>query len=118
MAAGLDLLCSLPCSGARVAILGEMGELGDDAPRLHALTGAYAAAKKLSTLVCVGDAGARDMAAAAKLMGMPDDQIVVLASTDELIERMGSALDVADLVLVKGSRFVGLDRFVEEVCAC
>ncbi len=118
MAAGLDLLCSLPCSGARVAILGEMGELGDDAPRLHALTGAYAAAKKLSTLVCVGDAGARDMAAAAKLMGMPDDQIVVLASTDELIERMGSALDAADLVLVKGSRFVGLDRFVEEVCAC
>ena len=117
MAAGLDLLCALPCTGARIAVLGEMGELGEDAPRLHALTGAYAAAKKLSTLVCVGDEGARDMAAAARLMGMPDDQIVVLASTDELIERMGGALGEQDLVLVKGSRFVGLDRFVEEVCA-
>ncbi len=118
MAAGLDLLCSLPCSGARIAILGEMGELGEDAPRLHAVTGAYAAAKKLSTLVCVGGDAAREMAAAARLMGMPDDQIVTLSTTEELIERMGAALGEHDLVLVKGSRFVGLDRFVEEVCAC
>ncbi len=118
MAAGLDLLCSLPCSGARIAILGEMGELGEDAPLLHAVTGAYAAAKKLSTLVCVGGDAAKEMAAAARLMGMPDDQIVTLSSTEELIERMGAALGEHDLVLVKGSRFVGLDRFVEEVCAC
>ena len=118
MAAGLDLLCSLPCEGARIAILGEMAELGEDTSRLHALTGAYAAAKKLSTLVCVGGEPAHELAAAAKLMGMPDDQIFIVRDTDELIERFSSSLCATDLVLAKGSRSVGLDRFVEEVCAC
>ena len=118
MAAALDLLCSLPCEGARIAILGEMGELGDDTERLHALTGAYAAAKKLSTLVCVGGEAAAAMAAAAKLMGMPDDQIFIVSDTDQLIERFSSSFCASDLVLAKGSRAVGLDRFVEEVCAC
>ena len=45
MAAGLDLLAGLQASGARIAVLGEMGELGDEAPRMHALVGAYAAAR-------------------------------------------------------------------------
>ena len=95
-----------------------MGELGDDTERLHALTGAYAAAKKLSTLVCVGGEAAAAMAAAAKLMGMPDDQIFIVSDTDQLIERFSSSFCAPDLVLAKGSRAVGLDRFVEEVCAC
>lgn len=118
MAAALDLLCSLPCEGARIAILGEMAELGDDTERLHSLTGAYAAAKKLSTLVCVGGEAAAAMAAAAKLMGMPDDQIFIVSDTDQLIERFSSSFCASDLLLAKGSRAVGLDRFVEEVCAC
>ena len=95
-----------------------MAELGEDTSRLHALTGAYAAAKKLSTLVCVGGEPAHELAAAAKLMGMPDDQIFIVRDTDELIERFSSSLCATDLVLAKGSRSVGLDRFVEEVCAC
>lgn len=118
MAAALDLLCSLPCEGARLAVLGEMGELGDESDRLHALTGAYAAAKKLALLVCVGGEGAQQMAAAARLMGMADDQIVLFDSTESLIERMSTMMSDGDVVLVKGSRFVGLDRFVEEVCSC
>ena len=117
MAAGLDLLSSLPCSGSRIAILGEMGEMGDDAPRLHALTGAYAAAKRPAMLVCVGGDLASEMASAASLMGMDEGDIQVFSSCDELIARCGGMLGERDLVLVKGSRFVGLDRFVEEVCA-
>ena len=45
MAAGLDLLCSLSCTGSRMAVLGEMGEMGDEAPRMHELVGAYAVAE-------------------------------------------------------------------------
>ncbi len=110
------LLSTLPCRGARVAILGEMGELGDEAPRLHQLVGAYAASKKPGLLICVGDENARQMASAARLMGMDEDSIQVVTDCDKLIARYSHVLAPTDLVLVKGSRFVGLDRFVEEVC--
>lgn len=117
MAAGLDLVSMLPCKGSRIAILGEMGEMGDEAPRMHALVGSYVAAKKFSMLICVGGDLAREMASAARLMGMDDGDIQVVADTDRLIERFADLLDSSDLALVKGSRSVGLDRYVEEVCA-
>lgn len=116
MAAGLDLLCSLECKGARIAVLGEMGEMGDEAPRMHELVGAYAAAKKLDVLVCVGGENARLMADAALMMGMDEDRTQVLADYTQVIDRMGGAIEPDDVVLVKGSRFVELDRFVEGVC--
>ena len=116
-AAGLDLLASLPCRGSRIAILGEMGELGGEAHRLHELTGAYVAAKRPDMLVCVGGENARALASAAALMGMDEGDIQVVPSTDKLIARYSHVLGPRDLVLVKGSRSVGLDRFVEEVCA-
>lgn len=116
MAAALDLLAKLLATGSRIAVLGEMGELGCEGERLHALTGAYAAAKKLDLLVCVGGENAGHMAAAARLMGMPEDRVRVLPTTDAAIARLSHAIASDDLVLVKGSRFVGLDRFVEEVC--
>ena len=116
MAAGLDLLCSLTCDGSRMAILGEMGEMGDEAARMHELVGAYAAAKKLDMLVCVGGELAALMADSARMMGMDEDRIQVFADYQQVLDRMGGALEKDDVVLVKGSRFVELDRFVEGVC--
>ena len=117
MAAALDLLMRLPCAGDRVAVLGEIGELGEEGPRLHALVGAYAAAKKPDLLVCVGDENARHMAEAARTMGFDPARVRVLPSAEAAVRRLKGALGSEDLVLVKGSRFVGLDRFVEGVCA-
>ncbi|MCF2621047.1 UDP-N-acetylmuramoyl-tripeptide--D-alanyl-D-alanine ligase [Collinsella tanakaei] len=116
VAAALNLLCALPASGRRMAVLGEMGELGDAGAQLHALCGSYAAAKDLDLLVCVGADNAREMADAARLMGMPEERVMLAADTDAVIGRVAGDLRSGDLVLVKGSRFVGLDRFVEEVC--
>ena len=116
MAAGLDLLCSLSCMGSRMAVLGEMGEMGDEAPRMHELVGAYAAAKKLDMLACVGGELARRMAEAARMMGMDEDRIQVFSDYQQVLDHMGGALEKHDVVLVKGSRFVELDRFVEGVC--
>ena len=116
MAAGLDLLCSLSCTGSRMAVLGEMGEMGDEAPRMHELVGAYAAAKKLDMLACVGGELAALMAESARMMGMDEDRIQVFSDYQQVLDRMGGALEKHDVVLVKGSRFVELDRFVEGVC--
>ena len=98
-------------SGARV-----MGEMGDEAPRMHELVGAYAAAKKLDMLACVGGELAQLMADAARMMGMDEDRIQVFSDYQQVLDRMGGALEKHDVVLVKGSRFVELDRFVEGVC--
>ncbi len=116
MAAALDLLCSLPCEGSRIAVLGEMGELGSEAERLHGLTGAYAAAKKLDLLAFVGGENARTMAASAVLMGADEDRVVTVESWQAALDALAPVLEPHDLVLVKGSRFVELDRFVEGVC--
>lgn len=117
MAAALDLMVGLPCSGTRIAVLGEMGELGDESSRLHGLTGAYAAAKHPGMLICVGGDQAEEMARSARLMGMDEGDVHVVPSCEALVERFAGVIGERDLVLVKGSRFVGLDRFVEEVCA-
>lgn len=116
MAAGLDLLCTLPCEESRVAVLGEMGELGEEAERLHALVGSYAAAKKLDFIAFVGGENAQAMAEAAVLMGADEDRTVVVADWREALDTLGPVLQSGDLALVKGSRFVELDRFVEGVC--
>lgn len=115
MAAGLDMLASTEVAGARIAVLGEMGELGDEAPRMHALVGAYAAAKKPDVLVCVGGDNAREMASAARLMGLPAGRVHIAESAEAALARWGSVIGATDAVLVKGSRFVGLDRFAEGV---
>ena len=115
-AAALDLLEMLPVSGRRIAVLGEIGELGEEGPRLHALVGSYAAAKKPDLLVCVGTVCAEEMAAAARLMGMPARSVAIAGDTERATELVRQSLRSDDTLLVKGSRFLGLDRLVEEVC--
>ena len=116
MAAALDLLTLLPAEGSRIAVLGEIAELGDETARLHALVGAYAAAKKLDYLACVGHEGAHEMAEAARLMGMAEDAVLELPNAEEAIARLRGVFTEGNVVLVKASRCVELDRLVEEVC--
>ena len=117
VAAALDVLCSMDCTGRRVAVLGEVGELGDEAPRLHGYMGAYAAAKPLDLLVFVGGQHAQEMAEAARIMGFSEDRLEVLPTAQRALELIGPVLAEGDLVLAKGSRFVGLDVFAKGVLA-
>ena len=115
MASSLDVLASMACTGRRVAVLGEMGELGDEAPRLHGYVGAYAAAKGVDLLVLVGDALAGEMAEAARTMGLSEDAIERFATVEDAVRVIGPVLGEGDLVLVKASRAAGLDNFVRGV---
>lgn len=117
MAAALDVLASSACTGNRVAVLGEMGELGEEAERFHGLVGAYAAASSPGKLVFIGSSLANAMADAALVMGYPKDQLESYESVDEAIDALKRSLKVDDLVLVKASRAAGLDRLVREVTA-
>ncbi len=117
MAASLDVLATMACEGRRVAVLGEMGELGDEAARLHGYVGAYAAAKGVDLLVLVGGELADDMAEAARTMGLSEDAIERLATVEDAVRVIGPVLGAGDLVLVKASRAAGLDSFVRGVLA-
>lgn len=109
MASGLDALCSLPCDGRRIAVIGEVGELGDAARHLHGLIGAYVAAKAPDEVVFVGTEMAGVMADAAMMMGMPVDRVRVTPDATTACDLVIPTLAEGDLVLAKGSRFVGLD---------
>ncbi len=115
MASSLDVLASMACAGRRVAVLGEMGELGDEASRLHGYVGAYAAAKGVDLLVLVGGSLAAEMAEAARTMGLSEDAIECLPTVDDAVRVIAPVLGEGDLVLVKASRAAGLDNFVRGV---
>ncbi len=117
MASSLDVLSSMTCSGRRIAVLGEMGELGDEAARLHGYVGAYAAAKGVDLLVIIGGELADAMAEAARTMGLSEDAIERLDSVERAVDVIGPVLAEGDLVLVKASRASGLDQFVRGVLA-
>ena len=105
--AALELLAGLP--GRRIAVLGEMLELGDDHEDGHRRVGA-AASEVVDRLVVVGD-GARGIADATSA---PVDRV---ADRDAARDRLLQLLEPGDVVLVKASRGVALDVLVDEVAA-
>ena len=117
MAAALDVLSRMPTRGRRIAILGEIGELGQEEKRLHGYVGAYVAAKPMDLVVFVGRDAAREMAEAAKTMGLSEDAIELVESVEDVMKIIPPILKDTDTVLVKASRAAGLDAFVRGVVA-
>lgn len=112
MRASLATFCALDVPGKHVAVLGDMGELGDYAPACHAGVGAYAATLPLDRLVCVGEL-ARHIADAAEGAGMNPERIVRADSLSEVFGDLDVCVEPGDAVLVKASHFMGLTRVVE-----
>jgi UDP-N-acetylmuramoyl-tripeptide--D-alanyl-D-alanine ligase len=102
MRAALDHLASLD-AGRRVAVLGEMGELGESASAYHREVGEHARAHGVDLLVGVGEP-ARDYG--------PDE---LVATPEEAAELLAAQLEPGDAVLVKGSRSAGLEAVAEEL---
>jgi UDP-N-acetylmuramoyl-tripeptide--D-alanyl-D-alanine ligase len=100
MRAALDHLAATG-SGRRIAVLGEMAELGPDAPDYHREIGERSRELGISMLIGVG-APARDYA--------PDE---LVATPLEAAELLAAQLEPGDTVLVKGSRSAGLEAVAE-----
>ncbi len=107
--AALDLLAGLP--GRRAAILGEMLELGDASEEGHRLVG-EAAARTVDWLVVVG-AGARGIADGAAAAGLEPSSIVAVPDVEAALAAIPPRLRDGDVVLVKASRGIGLERVVD-----
>jgi UDP-N-acetylmuramoyl-tripeptide--D-alanyl-D-alanine ligase len=100
MRAALDDLAA-SASGRRVAVLGDMLELGPDEGRFHAEVGAHARAAGVDLLVAVGPRAARFADGYGDVVALPDAQAAA--------QTVPGLLQPGDTVLLKASRGVGLE---------
>ena len=101
----------------KVAVLGEMLELGAHAESRHEESGRAAAAAGLDLLIAVGGDSATVLADAAVAAGMPRDAVIALATSREAADLALARIRPGDLVLVKGSRGIGTDVVVARLKA-
>lgn len=111
MKASLDVLTD--AIGRKVAILGDMGELGEDEIEMHREVGVYAASRNLDLLICVGELS-QYMAEAAK-HAAPAKTILHFATKEEMLKELPKILQEGDTVLVKASHFMGFEDVVKEL---
>jgi UDP-N-acetylmuramoyl-tripeptide--D-alanyl-D-alanine ligase len=105
--AAIDVLAGYP--SPRILVLGDMGEVGTQGPEFHQEIGAYAASRGIDTVLATGDL-ARHMAASGAQHYEQFDEL--LAALDQ---QLGSKSDAT--VLVKGSRFMKMERVVQHLIA-
>src|SRR6267378_2869787 len=110
MKAALRTLVELDADGKRVAVLGEMRELGDESERGHREVGETAAVLKIDHLIAIGNVAAT-IAEAAKQAGLENSSTV--ASTAEAAELLAELAAPGDLVLIKGSRLSRTEQVIE-----
>ena len=104
--AAIDVLAAKP--GKRYLVLGDMGELGTDAPAMHADIGAYARHAALNGLFALGTLTAQTVIE----LGRDGWHF---ESLDDLLEELEKVLAPNVTVLVKGSRFMKMERVVEKL---
>jgi UDP-N-acetylmuramoyl-tripeptide--D-alanyl-D-alanine ligase len=109
--AALELLAGLP--GRRIAVLGEMLELGEGHEAGHRAVG-EAAADVVDQLVVIG-AGASGIADGARAAGLPADSLIEAPDRESALAAVLAAHRRGDVILVKASRGIELDRLVDDL---
>jgi UDP-N-acetylmuramoyl-tripeptide--D-alanyl-D-alanine ligase len=113
----LALTAASATNARRVAILGDMKELGVDTVRLHRGVGAFAAEKGVDLLVTVGELGA-EIARGALEAGMPAETVCITGGADTYTataDYLKSILREGDHILFKASRSMALETIAEAV---
>ena len=105
--AAIDVLAGLP--GPRLLVLGDMGEVGTQGPQFHAEAGDYAKARGIENLFTLGDLSAT----ASSQFGAGRHFNDIDALNKAVVGRMARCSSV----LVKGSRFMKMERVVEAFTA-
>jgi len=111
MKAALQTLVELDADGKRIAVLGEMRELGKETQRGHEEVGEAAASFGIDHLIGIGEMGGV-IARAAQRAGLEKSSTV--GSTSEAAELLSLIVEPGDLVLIKGSRLARTEDVIEK----
>jgi UDP-N-acetylmuramoyl-tripeptide--D-alanyl-D-alanine ligase len=114
MRAALETLRLLP-GRRKIAVLGDMLELGPEDLWWHSETGRYVAGRA-DRLICVG-LRARSIGEGAREEGFPPEEIRYLETPEQAANLLDSMLTEGDTVLFKASRGIGMERAVEKLAS-
>jgi UDP-N-acetylmuramoyl-tripeptide--D-alanyl-D-alanine ligase len=106
--AAIEVLAELPAP--RVLVLGDMGEVGTQGPEFHQEVGAYAKTKHIEHVLCLGDLAQHSASAYGA-------QALHFSDIQALQNHLMTLLPGAGSVLVKGSRFMKMERVTEAMQA-
>lgn len=110
MLRAIETFAAAPCSGKRIAVLGDMGELGEECEHaMHLMVGRAVFDAKIDELVCVGPKSAW-YAEEARICGMSPKHIKVTADSRAAAPVLAALAKPGDAVLLKGSHAVEVDR--------
>lgn len=106
--AGLDVLAN--CEGASCCVLGDMFELGENAPAYHAEVGRYAAQKAIDTIVCIGELSKHMYNEAVK-----SANAIYFENKEEFISKIDEVLPKGATILVKASRGMHFEKIIDKL---
>lgn len=112
VAVALKVLSDMKCGGKRIAVLGNMNELGDYAVSEHRRIGRLVFASGVDFLITVGDL-AREIASAAMEAGFPQTNLRSFDNNAAAGAFLRTVATAEDVVLVKGSRSTHLEEIIE-----
>ena len=111
MGAAFDVLRTAPRGSLRVAVVGDMLELGQETKRAHQDLGALAR-ESADHLIALGEQ-ASTVVEAARKAGFPQDRAVVASSQEDALTRLELLLSPRTYVLIKGSRGMRMETIVD-----
>ena len=117
MRGAIDTLCAINISGKRIAVVGDMRELGEGSDTMHRDIGKYIAEKGIDLLFTLGESG-KLIADGASSSGMSAENIFSETDTENveiLCKELESKMNEGDGVLIKASRGVRLERVIERL---
>ncbi len=113
MRAALELLRNFDAPGRRIVVCGDMRELGETSGQLHRKLGDQVVTLcGADLLVACGD-HAHEVVAGARAAGMPQGQALACQQPEEFLSRWEGSLLPGDVVLIKGSRAMAMERLVQ-----
>ncbi len=112
--AALESLGDIEASGKLIVVLGDMAELGAISEEAHHRVGELVVESGADVLITVGRR-ARDIASAARHRGLPRGSIFPTRDVAQADEVLRAVLESEDMVLIKGSRSLGMERLAHSV---
>jgi UDP-N-acetylmuramoyl-tripeptide--D-alanyl-D-alanine ligase len=109
--AAIEVLSDLKAEGRKIAVLGDMLELGPQGPRLHRQLGHLVAKSGIDMLVVVGEMAKR-IAQGAIQEGFEPQRVVRCADANQAAEYLKNRLQPRDVILLKASRAVSLEEIL------